>query len=281
MKSNRDNGFTLVELLVVIASVAVLAALLLSAIAQAKAKARTIECLNNYKQLSIVYQLYTDDNQGRLVPSTGLRENPIVNWVCAPISWSIAADITEPMLTSQSLFRPYLSGNIKVYKCPEDNFYNQAQKQLRWRARPRTASMNIFLGWYPPADVWQKDIGVTDNYRFLTTVNSFNKVAPVNIFSLIDEHPDSMDAYYPGEIFMVPSFQNGSWNSLPGPYHNRASTVLFCDGHAIVKKWLEPSTVQPVTYQWDGSLRGNNVPRRDMVWILDRMSERIDPTRFD
>jgi prepilin-type N-terminal cleavage/methylation domain-containing protein len=61
-RPTRRRAFTLFELLVVIAVVAVLAALFLPAVAQTKEKARSIQCISNLRQWGLAYRMYADDN---------------------------------------------------------------------------------------------------------------------------------------------------------------------------------------------------------------------------
>jgi len=58
-----QKGFTLLELLVVIAVIAILAALLLPALSRAKSAAQTVACLNHLKQWGLATQLYATEHE--------------------------------------------------------------------------------------------------------------------------------------------------------------------------------------------------------------------------
>jgi prepilin-type processing-associated H-X9-DG protein/prepilin-type N-terminal cleavage/methylation domain-containing protein len=99
-RPNKNSAFTLIEFLVVIAIIGIFAALLLSAIPQAKARAHRIQCVNNLHQLGVGLQVVLADNHGYLrnypyqLESEGLGiSNPETNWLrrgvwlCPSVQW--------------------------------------------------------------------------------------------------------------------------------------------------------------------------------------------------
>ena len=82
--SLRHSGFTLIELLIVIAIIAILAAMLLPALANAKAAAKRITCLNNLKQIGFGFASYINDNDGFIL----LQQNSSEPDVWTGFSWT-------------------------------------------------------------------------------------------------------------------------------------------------------------------------------------------------
>jgi prepilin-type processing-associated H-X9-DG protein len=65
---------------------------------------------------------------------------------------------------------------------------------------------------------------------------------------------------------------------MPASYHNRAGGLSFVDGHAEIKRWLDPRTSPPVKKNSNVFATTGLIPspnNRDIIWLQERATRKI------
>lgn len=107
-RSRRLKGFTLVELLVVVAIIALLIGMLMPVLSKARRHAARVACMANLRQLGLALVAYAGENGGYLPAPASALQPQEADWV----HWQANRDIAESRLWT------YIGGNDDVLKCP-------------------------------------------------------------------------------------------------------------------------------------------------------------------
>ena len=218
-----NRAFTLVELLVVIAVIAVLAAILFPVFTTAKQQAARSMCLGNLKQLSNAFRMYTDDNSGAL-PSPRASY-----W---PENWAGVNKPSGKVHPEQGQIWEYVR-NAHIYVCPADRG-RPANRVLTRAQRDNDYDMEEYAAEYPLS--YSMNDALYDFVK-LTTLRTDTIRRHGEILLLIHESRDTIDdgAFYWDEDAVRASMAN------PTEVHGGGSNLVYLDGHV---KWLTRGEIE-------------------------------------
>jgi prepilin-type N-terminal cleavage/methylation domain-containing protein len=228
------KGFTLLELLLVVAIIAILAALLLPALSRARAKAQQSVCINNLRQINLGVRMYAEDSSDAFPPATNQPPAAFTAYTQLMKSY-VGLTGTNPE-------------RAKLFACPADTFYylyqdyysQSSYKQARYYYSSYGFNGGNFLAGNPPVARWPGIAG-----HKLSSIKEPVKTVLVMEFAALLPY---------------------SWHDPHGAshYNNAQDMVGFVDGHvsfikmywnAVTTNGLEAWHYDPPAnydYKWSG-----------------------------
>jgi prepilin-type N-terminal cleavage/methylation domain-containing protein/prepilin-type processing-associated H-X9-DG protein len=224
-------GFTLIELLVVIAIIAILAAMLLPALAKAKEKAKSLQCVNNEKQIVLGYSLYATDYHDYL-PVAGQARGGGTVW---PAEWY--AEISAYMGKGTTNIGT-LTAQGSIQACP--SFSTNKLAGVGLTTDPNFLSYGgyghncwCYLGYWDGAGGTYDRQKITAVSKPVETILNNDTMDPLPSDAGTARIEDFGYSYPPS---LIPSY-------LPNPpgrgytRHSQGANYSWADGHAKYNQW--------------------------------------------
>lgn len=208
------NGFTLVEILVVLTIIGILVALLFPVMARVREKSRAATCVSNLKQIFVASQLYMQDNNEDLPPNA----HAIINFADpSAANWksNIIGSMSPYIKSKQILFCPSVQESTSIYaptNLSDTSYVGNSVVMGRKLSVVPNASEIVFMHEFP--------------YRTNTFYCNPFWDEEKSQFYINDGYSNAV----PDEAF-----------NFPKAVHSDGENVLFCDGHV---KWRKSDSFQ-------------------------------------
>jgi len=287
LSHKKAYGFTLIELLVVIAIIAILAAMLLPALAKAKAKAQQAVCLSNAKQWGLADTMYVDDNNQTFpypryqnaYASSVLQDNP--PWLSIPTlhTQNEGDDVWFNALPSYVGNKPlyvwamdptYFHGSKSIFTCPTATFqgFDGVDRQAALDKYDMIPGVRPLFNYAMNS----KSLANENLSATVTTLKTTMVVHPSAFVLFSDVRNRSAETPYCGAadnqlVLATPHCYTTRFSSR----HNQGGIITFSDGHAAYYKYnyvvSDGTAIIPA-----GPLAGQTAPaghdpgRQDINW---------------
>lgn len=221
--SRPRGGFTMIELLIVVAIIGLLAGMMAGAIGYAQSVARRNQCMNNLRQWGGAMSLYLDEHRSRMFPTykttDGAKDGDLW-WKALP---------------------PYLEKGVQPpFWCPDDN---DADADL-------------------DDSVAARDPSKPETFSYALNPWVHAKNSPPRTHRLRDsqlEFPSAFVVMYEGKQSTEASSGSGVETGLAGTAdflrHHKTTNLLFADGHA--ESYRQGETGQAIQWDPNKDLKGN------------------------
>lgn len=232
-RAKQRCAFTLIELLVVIAIIAILAAMLLPALAKAKAKAQTVRCISNMKNWGYATVMYLGDFNDKLPPFGDNSQNYTKDFWHMKLAPYVVRRVQQDVLFT---YTDAYTNELRM--CPGGSFSAPASYKGSWSS----ANWNCWIGanfgaygkplsgpfyyidYTPPLNV-SRIKKPADAMMFMDTLTHYvYSPVEVNYYFTLDMDGD-------GKRDTMPQYPDVAFNNACPKVHNGGANLTMLDGH--------------------------------------------------